>query len=180
MTAERLLDAAEEDNFDEISEILNSIQESWSTKDPLRPRDQLEVLYIREYAAENGHDDVGRSAEKLLSKNDNMLKKIYNITGGIVGFAGGSDLYPAQETSGLFEEQGAETLAEIAGSTPGEITAGALSALAGGYLFGKAYRKMRGSDEVPFDVDGTQMFDSDYLEDMREELCKGKRNRYLQ
>lgn len=175
----KLLEATEQGDIQEIAEVLGNVREEYDSKAPwdtMEPFDQLETLYIREYAAENGYDGIAESAEDLLISNNSksFLKHYAQLFGGIAGLPVGYEHYTEQVEEPLrssLEENGHEIMSQGMASGADNIAASVLLGIASAYTIGETYYALR-TDGIPIDIDGTVVFNDDYSSKMREDLCR--------
>lgn len=146
--SERLLDASADDDIREVAAVLGEVQDLYPWKPTMPAREQVNTLYAREWAAENGYHGIGENAEELLDRKTykNLNKWVGRAVGGIIS--------------------GGATAVASGGEAAAAVSVGAL----GGAVTGNACWRYHGGDEgIPLDVDGTRFF-NDPVEALREEL----------
>lgn len=172
----RLLEATPADDTQEIAAVLGEVQETYSTTDIMMPPDeQINTLYTREYAAENGYDGIGQQAETLLAaKNERRLQqRLVQVPSAITGLAAADLTYAdtvKDEITAFLAAHGTDHVAELMGNMP-EVVTGIPLAAVSGYAAGTAFYRYHADDGIPLDADYRYWF-SDPVETLREELLE--------
>ncbi len=170
----RLLEAAPDNDVQEIAAILGEARDAYTTTDITIPAsEQVNMLYAREYAADRGHDGLGEQAEELLeAKNERTLQKRFvQGVGGTFGLAAADLTYTDAVKEGVttfFAENGPEYVAEVSTTMP-SVAAGLPLVAAGGYVAGEAFYRYHADGMIPLDVDHRHWF-IEPIEALREDL----------